>query len=98
MLYREWTIETDLNQTDLLAMSVQIIDNLFEGIAEGTHADNNAVSVFCTVVVEQTVVSTKLSVDLVHVVFNNYWQLVVNLVACLAVLEEDIAVLVGTAA
>jgi len=92
------TIEADLNQTDLLAMSVQVIDNLFEGIAEGTHADNNAVGVFYTVVIEQTVVSTKLSVDLVHVIFNDCWQLVVNLVACLAVLEEDIAVLVGTTA
>ncbi len=44
-----------------------------------------------TVVIEQTVVSTKLSVDLVHVVFNDCRQLVINLAACLAMLEGDIA-------
>ena len=98
MLYREWTIQADLNQTDLLATSVQIIDNLFEGVAERTHADDNAVGIFCAIVIEQTVVGTKLGVNLVHVVFNNCWQLVINLVACLAVLEEDVAVLMRATA
>ena len=57
----------------------------------------DAVSILSAVVVEQVVVGAQLLVDLGHVLLNNSRQSVVNAVAGLAVLEEHVAVLVGTA-
>ena len=39
------TVQTDLDQTDLLAVGVQVVDDFLWDIAEGTHADDHAVGV-----------------------------------------------------
>ena len=78
-------------------MGVQVVDDLLGHVADGTHGHDNAVSIGCAVVVEQLIVGTQLGVDLVHVLLHHGGQLGVVLVAGLAVLEEDVAVLVGAA-
>ena len=78
-------------------MGVQIVDDLLGHVADGAHGHDNAVSVGSAVVVEQLIVGTQLGVDLVHVLLHHGGQLGVVLVAGLAVLEEDVAVLVAAA-
>ena len=92
----ERAVQTDLDQADLLAVGVEVVDDLLENVAERAHADDHAVGVGGAVVVEQAVISAELGIDLVHVLLDNGGQLVVGRVAGLAVLEEDVAVLVGT--
>ena len=89
--------QTDLHQTDLLAVGVQIVDDLLGHIADGAHGHDDAVSIGSAVVVEQLIVGAQLGVDLVHVLLHHGGQGLVVLVAGLAVLEEDVAVLVGAA-
>ena len=97
MLHREWTIQANLHKTDLLAMCVEVVDNLFQGIAERTHADNDTIGIRCTIVVKEAVIRAKLCVDLIHIAFNDCQELIIHGVACLTVLEEDVAILVRTA-
>ena len=93
----ERTEQTDLDQADLLTMSVEVIDDLFEHVAERTHADDDAIGILGAIVVEQAVVGTELLVDLAHVLLDDSGQLVVGGVAGLTMLEEDVAVLVAAA-
>ena len=62
------------------------------------HGNDDAVGVGRAVVVEQLVVGAELGVDLVHVLLDHGGQRVVVAVAGLAVLEEDVAVLVASRA
>ncbi len=78
-------------------MSVEVVDDLFQGVAEGAHADHYAVGVGGAVVVEEVIAGAQLLVDLVHVALDDLGQRVVRAVARLAMLEEDVAVLVGAA-
>ncbi|VWM24354.1 Uncharacterised protein [Collinsella intestinalis] len=78
-------------------MGVQVVDDLLERIAEGAHAHDHAVGVAGAVVVEQMIVGAELGVHLVHVGLDDGGQRVVRAVAGLAVLEEDVAVLMAAA-
>ena len=78
-------------------MGVQVVDDFLEGVAEGAHAHDDAIGIFGTVVIEQVIARAELLVHLVHVVLDDRGQVVVRGVAGLTVLEEDVAVLVGTA-
>ena len=89
--------QADLDEADLLAVGVQVVDDLLEDVAEGAHADDDTVGVGGAVVVEQAVIGAELLVDLAHILLDDGGQLVIGLVAGLAVLEEDVAVLVGAA-
>ncbi len=93
----EGAIQADLDQTHLLTVGVHVVDDFLGHVADGAHGDDDAVRVGRAVVVEQLVVGAQLLVDLAHVLLDHCGQLVVVPVAGLAVLEEDVAVLVGTA-
>ena len=93
----EGTIQVDLHHADLLAVSVHVVDDFLCHVADGTHGDDDAVSVGSAVVVEELIVSAQLLVDLAHVLLDGLGEGVIVLVAGLAMLEEDVAVLVGTA-
>ena len=97
MLDGERTEQTNLDQADLLAVSVEVVDDFLEHVAEGAHAHDDAVGIGSAVVVEQAVIGAELLVDLLHVALDDGGKLVVDLVAGLAVLEEDVAVLVAAA-
>ena len=93
----EGAVQADLHQADLLTVGVEVVDDLLGHVVDGAHGDDDAVGVGSAIVVEGLVVGAQLGVDLVHVLLNDGGELVVVLVAGLAVLEEDVAVLVGAA-
>ena len=97
LLGHEGAVEANLDQADLLAAGVEVVDDLLDHVAEGAHGHDHAVGVRGAVVVEELVVGADAVVDLVHVVLDDGRQGVVVAVAGLAVLEEDVAVLMGTA-
>jgi hypothetical protein len=93
----ERAVQTDLDEADLLAVGVEVVDDFLGHVADGAHRDDDAVSVGRAVVVEELVVGAELLVDLAHVLFHDFGESVVVLVAGLAVLEERITVLMGAA-
>ena len=97
ILADEGTIESDLEQTDLLARRVQVVDDLLCAVADGAHGNDDVLGIGSTVVVEGLVVGADLLVDLVHVFYHDLGNRVIVGVACLSCLEEDIVVLGGTA-
>ena len=78
-------------------MGVQIVDDLLGHVADGAHGHDHAVGVGGAIVVEQLIVGAQLGVDLCHALLHHGGQSVIVLVAGLAVLEEDITVLVRAA-
>ena len=90
----ERTVQAHLHKAHLLAVGVEVVDDLLGHVAERAHGNDHAVGVGRAVVVEQLVVGAELGVDLVHIVLHDGRKLVVEGVARLAVLEEDVAVLV----
>ena len=96
MLCAERTIQTNLYNADLSACSIQVLNGLIDGLTDGTHRNDNVLSIRSAVVVEQLVVGADLLVYLVHVLFYNSGECIVVRVACLASLEEDIRVLSRT--
>ena len=93
----ERTVQADLDQADLLAVRVHVVDDFLSNVVDGTHRDDDAVSVGSAVVVEQLIVRAELLVDLAHVLFDDCGQLVIVPVAGLTVLEEDITVFMAAA-
>ena len=90
------SVESDLDETNLLAVCVEVVDDLLCNVADGSHCNDYAVCIWSAVVVEELVVRSKLGVDLAHVVLYDFWKLVVVLVAGFSVLEEDVSVLVAS--
>ena len=80
-------------QTDLFAFCVQIIDRLFNDITDRAHGDNDPVSVFGAVIIEQVIFATSQFADLAHIVFDNPGNRFVIRVGYLALLEVNIRVL-----
>ena len=87
-------VQADLDEADLFAVGVHIVDDFLGHVADGAHGNNDTVCVGSAVVVEELIVGAQLFVDLAHILFHDVRQRVVVGVAGLAVLEEDIAVLV----
>ena len=50
MLHRERTIEMNANHTDLLAVSVQVVDSLAGCFGSTTHQDDHAVCILSSIV------------------------------------------------
>ena len=97
LLGDEGAVQTHLHEAHLLAVGVEVVDDLLGHVANGAHSHDDAVGVRGAVVVEQLVVGAQLRVHLLHVLLHHGRQVVVDGVAGLAVLEEDVAVLVGAA-
>src|SRR5699024_9314263 len=72
------TVQADLDDADLLAAGVQVVDDLVGHVADGAHGHDDAVCVGCAVVVEQVVVGADLLVDLGHVLLNDGGQGIVD--------------------
>ena len=97
LLCAEGSVQTNLDKTDLFTLGGQIVDDFLGNVADGAHSDDNTICVGSAVVVEQLVVGAELGVDFVHVLLDDLGHSVVVLVASLTMLEEDVAVFVGTA-
>ena len=75
-------------------MGIHVVDDFLGHVADGTHGDDHPVRVGSAVVVEELIVGAQLLIDLAHILLHHAGQSVVIGVAGLAVLEEDVAVLV----
>ena len=93
VLGHEGTVQMDLDQAHLLTGGIEVIDDFLDGLAGGAHGDDDLVGIGSAIVVEGLIVGADFLVDLVHVVNHNLGHGVVVLVASLAGLEEDVAVL-----
>ena len=93
----ERTVQTNLNQADLAAVCIHIINNFLGNVADRTHRNDDTVRIGSAVVVKQLVIGAELGVDLCHVVFHNARNCIIELVAGLTVLEEYVAILVRAA-
>ena len=91
------TIQTNLYQTNLLAMCGQVVDDLLCHIADGAHCNDDTLSVRCAIVVEELIIGAKLCIDLAHVLLYDGRNCIIVLVAGLTVLEEDVAILMRAA-
>ena len=81
------------NDTNFFAFSCQVIDNFFSCFTHRTHSDDNTISIWSTIVVEQLVFTTCHLADFSHVFFYDFWKCIVELVACFTTLEVNIWVL-----
>ena len=95
-LCAERSVQTNGNQTNFSSGSHQVVDGLLDGLAGGTHGDDDMLSILSSVVVEQFVVGSDLLINFVHVLLHYCRQSVVVGVAGLSCLEEDIRVLSGS--
>ena len=97
VLCRERTVQAHLHKAYLFALGGEVVDNLLGHVADRAHGNDDALGVFGAVVLEQAVTGAQLLVHLAHVLFHHGGHGVIELVAGLAVLEEDVTVLVAAA-
>ncbi len=89
--------QADLEQTDLLALRDQIVDQFMGGIATGTHHDDNPLGVGSADIVNQVVLTTGKCSKLVHLRLHNTWDRIIIFIDCFTTLEIYIRVLRGAA-
>ena len=85
----------DLEIADLFAQAVQIGYRLPGGAADRAHGYDDPLGVGGTVVVEQVVILAGDGVDLLHIVFHDVRQTIIEAVVGLPELEVDVRVLDG---
>ncbi len=93
VLYGEWTEEVNCYHTYLLALAVQVINSLNQGLVQGAHSNNNTLSIWCTVVVEYMVFTASNLGQVCHGLLYQVWNCLIILVDSLTGLEVDIVVL-----
>ena len=96
MLSGEGTIQVNRYQTNLLTLSSQVVDRLTDSLRYRAHGDDHTLSVGRTIVVEQTVRTTRDLADLVHILLNDSRHSVIESVRRLTMLEEVVGVLCHT--
>ena len=94
---REGTVEVNGDNTNLLALLVQVINHLLQGLGNRTHRYNDLLSILSTIVGEGLVLTTGDLRDLLHSVGNHIGNCIVETVCSLTSLEIDIGVLSRTA-
>ena len=93
VLAGEGAEQVHLQEAHLLALGVQMVDDLLGTAAHGAHGDDDALGVGCAVVVEQVVLPTGQLADLRHVALHDVGQLGIGGVVGLAQLEVDVGVI-----
>mmetsp|Transcript_31602 Transcript_31602/g.78277 ORF Transcript_31602/g.78277 Transcript_31602/m.78277 type:complete len:301 (-) Transcript_31602:163-1065(-) len=86
-----------LDQTDLLAFAVEVVDTLLEHWRAGAHDDHTAVGLLVSVVHEESVGAADDGSHLGHDALDDLWQLGVEGVGGLDALEEHVGALRGAA-
>ena len=97
VLRRPGSVQSDLDEADLLALSQQMRQGLFDRFADGAHGDDDVLRVGSADIVERLILSADLLAELLHVIGNDVGQRFVVLVRSFSGLEEDIRVLSGAA-
>ena len=89
----EGTIQTDLDEAQLLALAVQVVDGLLGHVGAAAHDDHHAVRVGGAHVVEEVVGPAGEGADLLHVVLHDGGDGIIVLVGRFTILEVDVGVL-----
>ena len=92
---RERTVQADLQQTQLGAPGVQVIDGLFYYVCAAAHDDDDVLGVRCANVIVEVILAAGELANLVHIILYDVGQVDIQLVGSLAALEVDIGVLGG---
>ena len=92
VLGRERTVEVNSYQTYFFALSTQVVDNFADSLCYRTHSDDDAISFGITIVIEQTIVAASDFADLLHVVFHDGRNCIIEAVARFTMLEEVVGV------
>ncbi len=93
ILGAERTIQIDLDQTDLLTLGIQRINCLHDRICNGTHGDDDTVSIRSTVVYKRSIVTSCMLADCLEVLGSDIRNLLKMFILCFTSLEEDIIIL-----
>ena len=96
-LDRERAVQPHGDVADLLAAGDEGINRLAHRAGAGAHDDDDPLSVGSTVIVDEVVLTSRVPGELVHRLLNDLGNRVVERVAGLSGLEEDIGVLRGPA-
>ena len=91
----EGAVEADLQDTDLGAVLVHVLDGPVEGVGCGAHDDDDIGGVGSADIVEEVILAAGEGCDLVHVLLDDAGNGVIVLVRGLAALEVDVLVLAG---
>ena len=97
MLRRERTVQVNVYHTDFFALAHQEINRFGGGLCAGTHQDDDAFCILCTVVVKQLVRTAGNLADLVHVMLYRVRNGGNLGVTCFTALEEDVRIYGGAA-
>ena len=89
----ERSVQVHLQEADLLAFRVQVVDDLFDAGGDGAHGHDDPLRVRCAVVVEDVVLAAGDLRDLGHVAFDHIGKVRVVRVVGFTDLEEDVRVL-----
>ena len=87
----------NLDQANLFAVFIEIIDGLFNGVADRAHGDNDLFGVARAIIVEKLIFGAKLCIDRLHIRFGDAHNLIVINIGGFSGLEENIGILCGTA-
>ncbi|MCL4102565.1 hypothetical protein MMG03_002169 [Fibrobacter succinogenes] len=93
----ERTVQTNVYETDLFALGVEILNGVTDGAGRRAHGDDDAFCIGCTHVVNNVILTTGEGSNLVHVLLDDFRNLLVEGVHGFAALEVDVRVLGGTA-
>ena len=97
VLCRERTVQAHLHKAHLFALGGEVINHFLGHIADRAHGNDDTICIGGAIILEQAVMGAQLFVHFAHVFFHHSGHGVIELVARLAVLEEDVAVLVAAA-
>ena len=93
LVRHEGPIQADLDEAQLLALAVQVVDGLLGHVGAAAHDDHDPVRVRRAHVVEQVVGTAGEGADLRHVILHDGGNGVIVLVGRFTILEVDIGVL-----
>ena len=99
MLNREGAIQAHLNQAYLLFLifGIDIVDDLFRRIANGTHGNHHGFRRGRAIVVKQVIAAADAFVDLIHGLLHHGGQCIIVAVCCFTGLEENVRILSAAA-
>ncbi len=83
----------DLDNADLTATGIQIVNDLFNSLADRAHSHDNIGRILSSVIIERLIVGAYLGINLIHVGSNDIGGLEIGAVAGLAMLEESLRLL-----
>ena len=97
VLYRERTIEVNINHADLLTLCHEVVNSFLGSFASRAHEDDNILRILCAIVVEEMVFTTRYLRNLCAILLYYLRYSVIVCIASLTVCEECLWVLGGTA-